>query len=240
MYLYNNHLTHNSRPIAVIHPPQRIIHSPSRKGVSAHYIPLTRPLAPFRAALQPSRSVASLSSNASRLITAAPRKDHLRKIHDQLEPARVKYQNRGMPPSRPLKRSVTTSEFASSALAKLPPPGKGSTSSGRPVTVGESERARDLATRRKVFELRPHTTIASVPMPKTVPVAGRTPGKASRARANQREQYEKGLRQRMVEKEREKRDREKMREKEEEDEYQRKRKETVIWAKPVPEMYKSR
>ena len=161
-------------------------------------------------------------------------------------------------------RPTASSEFAKAALAKLPPPGKGHSVTAKPVRVKTPERAHNLESRRKVFEAgatsnanvqikppRPTMPLGSSgvtarmpatgrprPLVKTIPMAGKTPGKASRLRAAQRERFDEAVKERMAGKERERMEREKEREREEEEEYLRRRKETVIWAKPVPEIYK--
>lgn len=73
---------------------------------------------------------------------------------------------------------------------------------------------------------------------KTVPVTGKTPGKASRARAMERTQFDEALKKRNEQREMQRREMAKKREEEEEEEYLKRRKETVIWAKPVPEIYR--
>lgn len=162
--------------------------------------------------------------------------------------------------SRPATaRPASTSAFARAALAKLPPPGKGATNASHPVTIKTPERARDMAKRRKIFEgtssiSDPPTTIPSRPsiqsdrnttsktttsgIIRTMPVIGRTPGKASRARAEQRHQFDEAVRERNEAKERQRAEEERKRIEEEEEAYVQSRKETVVWAKPVPEMYR--
>ena len=76
-----------------------------------------------------------------------------------------------------------------------------------------------------------------VNIPRTIPIYGRTPGKASRQRATERGRFDAAVRERIEEREREKEEVERERREEEEEEYRRRRKETVIWAKPVPGMY---
>jgi len=151
-----------------------------------------------------------------------------------------------------LTTSTSTSAFAAAALARLPPPGKGASAAAAPIRVKTPERARDLARRRSVFEaaaLGPGATAQAPPrrlftatteLAKTVPVRGHTPGKASRARAERREAFDAGVKARNDEKDRLRREEQRRREEEEEREYQRKRKETVIWARAVPDMYRRR
>ena len=136
--------------------------------------------------------------------------------------------------ARPVPRP-RTSAFASAALAKLPPPGKGSSSSVKPVRVRTPERARDLASRRKVFEGQPPPPR---PISRTIPVVGRTPGKMSKQRAAQREQYDLAAKERRAEMDRRRAETDRKRAAEEDEVYKRKRRETVIRANPVPSMYK--
>jgi hypothetical protein len=70
-----------------------------------------------------------------------------------------------------------------------------------------------------------------------VPISGHTPGKASLARAKERERFDAAVKGRMEEKERERREKEEKEKEKEEMGYRERRKETVIWAKPLPEMY---
>lgn len=76
-------------------------------------------------------------------------------------------------------------------------------------------------------------------IPRTIPLHGRTPGKASRERAEHREVFDTMVRERIEERERERREMERRREEEENEQYRRRRKETVIWAKPVPGIYRA-
>ncbi|WVQ84696.1 hypothetical protein IAT38_006852 [Cryptococcus sp. DSM 104549] len=157
------------------------------------------------------------------------------------------------PRPKPYSRPATTSAFATAALARLPPPGRGASAAAQPVTVKDGERARDLRARRDVFErLAASSSSASgpshAPAPKahsaaaglhrTVPLRGHTPGKSSALRAQQRAQFDEAVRAKA--KEKEEREAEERRKKEEEEEraYKESRKGTVIWAKPVPEMYR--
>ena len=133
-------------------------------------------------------------------------------------------------------RPATTSSFTSAALARLPKSGQGS-STFQPTFVRPSERAKDISSTRAVFESNKQTAL----LPKrTVPLHGRTPGKASRERAKKREEFDQSVRANIEEKERIEREERRRLEFEEEEEYRKKRKETVIWAKGVPGMYTER
>lgn len=150
---------------------------------------------------------------------------------------------RAVKPLLPKARPAASSAFANAALAKLPPPGKGSSSASRPIKIKTPERARDLASRRKMFEGKVKTPPKPLarptrPIARTVPVTGRTPGKASRQRAAQRDTFDQAVKERNEQRDKQRRELQRVREEEEEAEYQRKRKETVIRAHPVPNMYK--
>ena len=136
------------------------------------------------------------------------------------------------------KGRQTMSAFACAALARLPPPGKGASAAGQPVTIRDSERARDLDRRKSVFEGPSRVVPRPMRMKRTIPIVGRTPGKASRARAMQRGAFDQGVRERLEMKDREKRKLEHMREDEEARTYKKSRRETVIRATPLPEMYR--
>ncbi|ORX35855.1 hypothetical protein BD324DRAFT_682014 [Kockovaella imperatae] len=127
----------------------------------------------------------------------------------------------------------TMSAFACAALAKLPPPGKGSSAAGQPVRIRDSERASDLEKKRSLFD-----GLKVAPMKRTVPIVGRTPGKASRARAMQREMFDRGVKDRLEIKDKEKRRALVIKTIAEEQEYKKRRRETVIRANPLPEMYR--
>lgn len=75
-------------------------------------------------------------------------------------------------------------------------------------------------------------------MKRTIPLAGRTPGKASKARAEARQKFDRVVHEKMEEREQKHVDTERRKREEEEREYAARKKETVIRAKPVPEMYK--
>ncbi|OCF61166.1 hypothetical protein L486_00811 [Kwoniella mangroviensis CBS 10435] len=194
--------------------------------------------------LQPSRSantnISSSSSNSSKASTS---------IDEQ--PSVITSTGARSTINRPITKSVFTSE----ALAKLPPPGKGhSTSlSTQPVIVKSTERVRDLKERKSVFERssepnpnpnsinkkqRAHPRPSRAGMNLTVPIRGHTPGKASDIRSKQRAKLDAIVHEKIKEKEKQQEELKKRKEQEEEEVYLRKRKETVIWAKPVPDMYK--
>lgn len=145
-------------------------------------------------------------------------------------------------PDRPNSQPTTTSAFASAALARLPPPGKGASSSSNPISIRPGERAANLSKTRAIFERPsqlPSYSTRPTGIPRTVPIYGRTPGKASRQRAEQRELFDAMVRERIEEKEKERMEDLRLREEEEEEEYKRRRKKTVIWAKPVPSIYRA-
>ncbi len=158
-----------------------------------------------------------------------------------------KWQSSSNQPSRPT--TTTKSAFASAALARLPPPGKGSSSSARPVVLKEVERARDISAKRRVFEgptyIAPSSKPPSAPtksvsarkLPTTIPVSGRTPGKASAQRAIERQKFDAVVREKMAAKEQQRQADEEARRKREEEEVRELRKKTVIRAHPVPDLY---
>ncbi|WWC91641.1 uncharacterized protein L201_006587 [Kwoniella dendrophila CBS 6074] len=168
--------------------------------------------------------------------------------------------------SRPIVK-VKTSAFVSAAIAKLPPPGKGhlTSTSNQPITVQSNERVNNLKDRKSVFERLSEsssTTSTSNNLVNsglnengntdiikqnnqnkknnqnlTIPIRGHTPGKASNLRLQQRAKFDAIVQEKIKEKEELQRKEQERKEKQEEEEYQRRRKQTVIWAKPVPEMY---
>lgn len=75
-------------------------------------------------------------------------------------------------------------------------------------------------------------------MKKTIPLIGKTPGKAARARAEERRLFDKAVQGRLEEKRRIREAEEKRKKEDEEKEYLARRKETVVRARPVPEMYR--
>lgn len=159
--------------------------------------------------------------------------------------------------SNPLHlRLATRSAFASAALAKLPPPGKGHKVAIEPIKVRDVEKGHDIAAIRDVFERLSSTSSSSFNKPptagsctkshanragflqRTVPLRGHTPGKSSALRAQQRAVFDQAVKEKMEEKERKETEERRRREMEEEMEYRQRRKETVIRANPVPEMYR--
>lgn len=165
--LAENHLSDEYRP----NPMPEPVRAQARSVISAPAValppgfrPLTRPAAPA-------------FSTARRALQ--------QRVHDEA--------NRPDPRSVPTQRPATKSAFAAAALAKLPPPGRGSTPAARPVVLKPAERASNINARRSVFDkpgMRPPPAPAPAPAPqvmkRTVPLSGRTPGKASRLRAEQR------------------------------------------------------
>jgi hypothetical protein len=130
-----------------------------------------------------------------------------------------------------------------------------------PTAIKDGERAQDIATKRKHFEtLSTSTSTLSNSTSRaptqtnthklrtlhsqlilTKPVHGHTPGKASKKRAEERERFDRVVREKMEEKERERARLEREKQELEEEEDRERRKETVIWAKPVPaEIYGTR
>lgn len=77
-------------------------------------------------------------------------------------------------------------------------------------------------------------------MKRTIPLSGRTPGKASKARAEARQRSDRVVQDKMEEREQMHVDTERRKREEAEREYAARRKETVIRAKPVPAMFKQR
>lgn len=75
---------------------------------------------------------------------------------------------------------------------------------------------------------------------KTIPLNGKTPGKAARARAEERRLFDKGVRERLEAKRREREEEEKKRKEEEERIYKEARRGTVVRARPVPGMYRKK
>ncbi|TYJ58808.1 hypothetical protein B9479_000240 [Cryptococcus floricola] len=148
---------------------------------------------------------------------------------------------------RDLRKPPIPSSFAaSSALARSLKSGSGQKSTAEHVKV----KAKDTENARGVFDRLASTTThtsRAPPAPKaprhsslqpTVPLRGHTPGKSSALRAQQRAVFDKAVREKIEEQERVAAEERKRREEEEEETYQRQRKETVIWAKPVPGLYR--
>ena len=213
-------------------PPQRS-HPVAIRAIPG-FIPLTRPSKrPF-----PSSRPTTTASSSAPAPAPPPRK-----------------------PPVPKARPAASSAFAQAAIARLPPAGRGSTSAAGPIRVRTPERAQDLAKRRKVFESAntnvppisnaPHRHLGPGKLVKpsggsakptglvlTKPVVGQTPGKASKIRAAQRDRFDAMVKEKQDAQEAERRETARRREREEEEAYQKKRKETVIWAKPVPALYR--
>jgi hypothetical protein len=182
--------TSTSTSSATTRPQARAPAPPRFRG--PYVAPLTRPISPPRAtasrALKPARTTGPSTSSISAISAK--------------------------------NRPVTTSAFVSAALKRLPPAGKGSTAAGNPVQVRAAERAADLSSRRDVFERlasgssarqhRPTSYVAPPPptsrktaiLPRTVPIRGHTPGKASLARAKEREKFDAAVKSRHEAKER--------------------------------------
>ncbi|ODO05704.1 hypothetical protein I350_04764 [Cryptococcus amylolentus CBS 6273] len=148
---------------------------------------------------------------------------------------------------RDLRKSPIPSSFAaSSAFARPLKSGSGQKSTAEPVKV----KAKDTENARGVFDRLASTTTHTSRAPPahkapkhpslqpTVPLRGHTPGKSSALRAQQRAVFDKAVREKMEEQERVAAEERKRREEEEEEAYRRQRKETVIWAKPVPGLYR--
>jgi hypothetical protein len=122
-----------------------------------------------------------------------------------------------------LQSKSKSSSFASAALARLPPPGKGSSSAGEKIIVKPLERASNLQARRALFERSKNQPV--------FPVApGTGQGKENAQDGNVRARLEEKRKLREAE--------DRNRKMEEEREYRNKRKETVVKARPVPDMYR--
>jgi hypothetical protein len=123
-------------------------------------------------------------------------------------------------------RPAGTSSFASAALARLPPPGKGCSSAGEKIVIKPLERATNLQARRALFEKS-----------KNQPVFPAVLGKEN-VRTGPRS--EKGISARLEEKRKMREAEERKKRMEEERAYREKRKETVVKARPVPDMYRQK
>lgn len=75
-------------------------------------------------------------------------------------------------------------------------------------------------------------------MKRTVPLAGKTPGKASKARAQDRQRFDRAVQERIEQRTQNREHAERKKRQDEEREDAERRKQTVIRAKPVPDMYK--
>ena len=183
-------------------------------------------------ALRPSRTVPSASSNSARAAQTGVSAKAAGK-----QPVRQTSTIATSSSSVELRRRVATkSAFAAAALSRLPPPGKGSSAAGQPVTIRATERAHDLASRKSVFEgptaiptyqgssQRVERPSRPQAMKKTIPLHGHTPGKASRARAERRLAFDQGVRERTDARQQEKRKLDRVGEGEEEAETRKKKK----------------
>jgi hypothetical protein len=121
-------------------------------------------------------------------------------------------------------KPAVTSSFASAALARLPPPGKGCSSAGEKIVVKPLERATNLQARRALFEKS-----------KNQPVFPAIPGKEN---VQTGLKSDKGIPARLEEKRKMREVEEQKKRLEEERAYREKRKETVVKARPVPDMYR--
>ncbi|KGB76969.1 hypothetical protein CNBG_2807 [Cryptococcus deuterogattii R265] len=225
-----------SRPLHVRAPPRRNVEAKEQPAKQRPHISKTTAIStckvPVRAPLQSSRS-----------------QPNTRSVH-KAGPLSPKFK------SNPLHlRPATRSAFASAALAKLPPPGKGHKVAIEPIKVRDVEKGHDIAAIRDVFERLSSTSSSSFNKPptagsstkshanrpgvlqRTVPLRGHTPGKSSALRAQQRAVFDQAVKEKMEEKERKETEERRRREMEEEMEYRQRRKETVIRANPVPGMY---
>lgn len=226
-----------SRPLHVRAPPRRDVEAKEQPAKQRPHISKTTTVstckAAIRAPLQSSRS----QPNTKSVNKAGPLSPKSKSNPFHLRPA-------------------TRSAFASAALAKLPPPGKGHKVAIEPIKVRDVEKGHDIAAIRDVFERLSSTSSSSFNKPptagscakshanrpgvlqRTVPLRGRTPGKFSALRAQQRAAFDQVVKEKMEEKERKETEERRRREMEEEMEYRQRRKETVIRANPVPEMYR--
>ncbi|WVQ72655.1 hypothetical protein IAR50_002214 [Cryptococcus sp. DSM 104548] len=151
---------------------------------------------------------------------------------------------------RDLRKPPIPSSFASTAaLARRTKPTDGHASVAEPIRVREkdTENARGVFERLASSSVGTTRTSRAPPAPKapknislqpTVPLRGHTPGKSSALRAQQRAVFDQAVKEKIEEQERIAAEEKRRREAEEEEAYKRQRKETVIWAKPVPELYK--
>ena len=121
-------------------------------------------------------------------------------------------------------KPAVTSSFASAALARLPPPGKGCSSAGEKIVVKPLERATNLQARRALFEKS-----------KNQPVFPAVLGKEN---VQTSLKSDKGIAARLEEKTKMREVEERRKMMEEERAYREKRKETVVKARPVPDMYR--
>lgn len=227
-----------SRPLHVRAPPQRDVEAKEQRAKQQPLVAKATVVAiskvPSRGPLQPSRT----QPNTKPVSKAGPSSPNSKNNPPHLRPA-------------------STSAFASAALAKLPPPGKGHKVAAEPIKVRDVEKIHDIAAVRGVFE-RLSSTSSSLNKPpttesctkshanrpgvlqRTVPLRGHTPGKSSALRAQQRAVFDQAVKEKMEEKGKKEAEERQRKEMEEEMEYRRRRKETVIRANPVPDMYRGR
>ncbi|OXC70714.1 hypothetical protein AYX13_00695 [Cryptococcus neoformans] len=226
-----------SRPLHVRAPPRRDVEAKEQRAKQRPHAATATVVAtskvPSRGPLQPSRA----QPNIKPINKAGPSSPKSKNNPLHLHPA-------------------TTSAFASAALAKLPPPGRGHKVAAEPIKVRDVEKVHDIAAIRGVFERLSSTSSSSLNKPpitgsctkshanragalqRTVPLRGHTPGKSSALRAQQRAVFDQAVKEKMEEKERKEAEERQRKEMEEEMEYRQRRKETVIRANPVPEMYR--
>lgn len=226
-----------SRPLHVRAPPQRDVEAKERPAKQRPHISTTTAVSTCKTAIRAPLHSSRSQPNTQSVHKAGP-----------LSP-----KSKRNPLHLPL---ATRSAFASAALAKLPPPGKGHKVAIEPIKVRDVEKGHDIAAIRDVFERLSSTSSSSFNKPptagpctkshanrpgvlqRTVPLRGHTPGKSSALRAQQRAVFDQAVKEKMEEKERKETEARRRREIEEEMEYRQRRKETVIRANPVPEMYR--
>ncbi|RXK34716.1 hypothetical protein M231_08025 [Tremella mesenterica] len=205
-------------------------------GFKVPYIPpLTRPSGAARPTVasqaKTSFSVSSTQHNSKPPSRVGPI------VRNNRNPLQSVHTNTNKPP--------TSSAFTQAALARLPRPQMTMTK----PSIKENERASRLEEKKKMFEslsktLNPKSERVSTlksdkrEMKKTIPVSGKTPGKASRIRAEERARYDEEMKRRRDMREKELEEMERLKGEIENEEWRMRRKETVIWARPVPEMYK--
>ncbi|WVQ90918.1 hypothetical protein IAS59_004704 [Cryptococcus gattii] len=226
-----------SRPLHVRAPPRKDVEAKEQPAKQRPHIPKTTTVSTCKAAIR-----APLQSSRSQPNTKSVHKTGPLSPKSKSNPLHL--------------RPATRSAFASAALAKLPPPGKGHKVAIEPIKVRDVEKGHDIAAIRDVFERLSSTSSSSFNKPptagsctkshanrpgvlqRTVPLRGHTPGKSSALRAQQRAVFDQAVKEKMEEKERKETEERRRREMEEEMEYRQRRKETVIRANPVPEMYR--
>ncbi|WWC71964.1 uncharacterized protein I206_105923 [Kwoniella pini CBS 10737] len=160
---------------------------------------------------------------------------------------------------RPL--SIKPSTFASKAISKLPPPGKGHliSNSSQPISIKSIERVKNLNERKNVFERLSSNnstknnnslfeekgkgkliekTNLNLNLNLTIPLKGHTPGKLSNLRSIERNKFNELIEKNQKQKEFLIYDKNLKKQIEDDLIYLNSRKQTVIWAKPIPAMYK--